>query len=101
VFDSPIDTIVLNKHRGTRRGPAHHRRTPSGAAFQWLELPAHNGLVPGSSPGRPTIEISVCGHFENDSISALRTTRFRFENDSISYLAESIGEFLPDFFVRF
>jgi hypothetical protein len=43
----------------------------------------------------------VCGHFENDSISALRTTRFRFENDSISYLAESIGEFLPDFFVRF
>jgi hypothetical protein len=30
----------------------------------------------------------VCGHFENDSISALRTTRFRFENDSISHPPE-------------
>jgi len=43
----------------------------------------------------------MCGHFENDSISALRTTRFRFENDSIFDLVETIGEFLLDFFVRF
>jgi hypothetical protein len=38
-------------------------------------------------PGPPTIH-GVCGHFENDSISALRTTRFRFENDSISHPPE-------------
>ena len=40
----------------------------------------------------------VCGHFENDSISALRTTRFRFENDSISDLPEKTYEFRLDFF---
>jgi hypothetical protein len=68
---------------------------------QWLEPAAHNGLVAGSSPAGPTNKIRLCGHFENDSISALRTTRFRFENDSIFDLFETIGEFLLDFFVRF
>jgi hypothetical protein len=49
----------------------------------------------------PPLKSVMCGHFENDSISALRTTRFRFENDLILDLFETIGEFLLDFFVRF
>jgi hypothetical protein len=43
----------------------------------------------------------MCGHFENDSIPALRTTRFRFENDSISHLAETANEFRLYFFAHF
>jgi hypothetical protein len=43
----------------------------------------------------------VCGHFENDSISALRTTRFRFENDSISHPTVTANEFRLDFFADF
>jgi hypothetical protein len=31
------------------------RTAPGGPVAQWLEPAAHNGLVPGSSPGRPTI----------------------------------------------
>jgi hypothetical protein len=30
-------------------------RTPDGPVAQWLEPAAHNGLVAGSSPARPTI----------------------------------------------
>jgi hypothetical protein len=30
------------------------RHVPAGPVAQWLEPAAHNGLVPGSSPGRPT-----------------------------------------------
>jgi hypothetical protein len=44
---------------------------------------------------------TVCGHFENDSIPALRTTRFRFENDSISDPTDMTDEFRLDFFARF
>ena len=68
---------------------------------QWLEPAAHNGLVAGSSPAGPTNKIRLCGHFENDSISALRTTRFRFENDSISHLVDTANEFRLDFFADF
>jgi hypothetical protein len=50
-------------------------------------------------PGPPAIS-KLCGHFENDLISALRTTRFRFENDSISDLPETPVKFLLDFFRR-
>jgi hypothetical protein len=49
-------------------------------------------------PGPPAFA-RVCGHFENDSISALRTTRFRFENDSISHPDDITDEFL-DFMER-
>ena len=62
---------------------------------------AHNGLVAGSSPAGPTTMINLWGHFENDSISALRTTRFRFENDSIAHLPDKANEFRLDFFVDF
>jgi hypothetical protein len=30
------------------------QRLAAGPVAQWLEPAAHNGLVPGSSPGRPT-----------------------------------------------
>jgi len=43
----------------------------------------------------------LCGHFENDSISPLRTTRFLFENDSISHPAETSRRFRLDFFAKF
>jgi hypothetical protein len=43
----------------------------------------------------------LCGHFENDSISPLRTTRFRFKNDSIPDPADRTDEFRPDFFAHF
>jgi hypothetical protein len=45
--------------------------------------------------------VEVCGHFENDSISTLRTTRSRFENDSISHPADTPHEFRLDFFAEF
>jgi hypothetical protein len=54
--------------------------------------------VPGTAA---RAERLVCGHFENDSISALRTTRFRFENDSISDPSDTTNEFRPDFFGYF
>ena len=44
---------------------------------------------------------SVCGHFENDSISPLRTIRFRFENDSIFQLTDKHNEFILEFFGDF
>ena len=34
-----------------------HPATLRGPVAQWLEPAAHNGLVPGSSPGRPTNKI--------------------------------------------
>jgi hypothetical protein len=34
--------------------PAAKSVSPAGPVAQWLEPAAHNGLVPGSSPGRPT-----------------------------------------------
>jgi hypothetical protein len=43
----------------------------------------------------------MCGHFENDSISALRTTRFRFENDSISHPPDATTKFPLDFSADF
>ena len=43
----------------------------------------------------------MCGHFANDSIRALRTTRFRFENDSISHLTDTSRNFRLDFFADF
>jgi hypothetical protein len=43
----------------------------------------------------------LCGHFENDSISALRTTRFRFENDSFLHPTDITDEFRLDFFRLF
>jgi hypothetical protein len=58
----------------------------------WLQV----RVLPGLS-----VHYNVCGHFENDSISGLRTTRFRFENDSISELAEITNEFCLDFFADF
>jgi len=45
--------------------------------------------------------VEVCGHFENDPISTLRTTRSRFENDSISHPADTPHEFRLDFFAEF
>jgi hypothetical protein len=37
--------------------PAAPAATPAGPVAQWLEPAAHNGLVAGSSPAGPTIEI--------------------------------------------
>jgi hypothetical protein len=37
--------------------PVRESGGPAGPVAQWLEPAAHNGLVPGSSPGRPTNEI--------------------------------------------
>jgi hypothetical protein len=87
--------------RGVRTVACRVCGTPAGPVAQWLEPAAHNGLVAGSSPAGPTSLRSLCGHFENDSISALRTTRFRFENDSISDPTDTTGEFDLDFFGRF
>jgi hypothetical protein len=44
---------------------------------------------------------TLCGHFGIDSISALRTTRFRFENDSTSYLPDTAQQFRLNFFGDF
>jgi len=67
-----------------------------------VALPAHNGLVAGSSPAGPTSEISVCTdyertpqfHFKNDSIAD-------FKNDSIFYAADITREFRLVFSTRF
>ena len=52
----------------------------------------------GPTTLRPSIVVvvsssSVCGQFENDSISASRTTRFHFVNDSISDPPGATDEF--------
>jgi hypothetical protein len=41
---------------------SRERQLAAGPVAQWLEPAAHNGLVPGSSPGRPTNKIK---HFLN------------------------------------
>ena len=39
--------------------PAASQQSPAaGPVAQWLEPAAHNGLVPGSNPGRPTRDIN-------------------------------------------
>lgn len=47
------------------------------------------------------IGAGMCGHFENDSTSTLRTTRFCFESESIFQPADTPDESLFDFFVEF
>jgi hypothetical protein len=93
--------IISRIVRGVRTVACRTSGTPAGPVAQWLEPAAHNGLVAGSSPAGPTSLRSLCGHFENDSISALRTTRFRFDNDSISHPSDTPNEFRLDFFADF
>jgi hypothetical protein len=40
--------------KGCRHRCLPRSGSPAGPVAQWLEPAAHNGLVPGSSPGRPT-----------------------------------------------
>jgi hypothetical protein len=82
----PCDPVVLSSRERSSNGWSG---SPVTSCWQF-RVPA----------GAPTL-LCVCGHFENDSISALRTTRFRFENDSISHPADIPNEFRLDFFATF
>jgi hypothetical protein len=44
-------------------------RSPVGPVAQWLEPAAHNGLVAGSSPARPTNLFLVIDFFEVSSLA--------------------------------
>jgi hypothetical protein len=57
----PFTRDLIATARVLRFTPREAR--PDGPVAQWLEPAAHNGLVAGSSPARPTSHFPVLAHF--------------------------------------
>src|SRR5262245_9703107 len=53
--------------------PARVLYVPQGPVAQWLELAAHNRLVPGSNPGGPTILLRTCRRFAGLAVPLARS----------------------------
>jgi hypothetical protein len=56
------------------------RRAPDGPVAQWLEPAAHNGLVAGSSPARPTSFLKDLDGFLPFKGSLRHRLRHRYES---------------------